>query len=473
MLLGICGARCGMKGVRFPLFLQDANVPLWPLSSSGVWQRDSDQQHIGSKPSCAVDSVWSVMFLNGVRMQRQLIVALLVVSLILLQSASAEVLTGEELAFHPSCDRLDADVGAHTDADRVSAARLSCQLSANDVSTAEAEAALGVRDLALSRDRETMTVYARAHGDGAMLCCSLQTQMHRIGASGLWVARFRLSDTDHAMLTFVPPDALMSGGDIPPEQMLRWRGPDAPLEVVPGALQGRVVATTLRSVALGETRRINIYLPKNYTRGHRYPAIFIADGQDTASYGALTETLVERRKMKPVIIVGALSGQAGIVEDRSSLHIEDLRHADYLQGYEGAGDRFSQHLRFFCHELTRLAERDYGVSLVRSDRAVAGASDGGVLALEVGLHCSDQFATAWPMSGGQVGDVADAASTTHARFLISSGLYEPGFYVQMNRAAEILRGAGRNAEIRNYAAGHMIDQWQVAFAEDAGRTFPP
>ncbi|MBI3438984.1 MAG: hypothetical protein HY054_10150 [Proteobacteria bacterium] len=74
----------------------------------------------------------------------------------------------------------------------------------------------------------------------------------------------------------------------------------------------------------------------------------------------------------------------------------------------------------------------------------------------------------WTIRGPQ-----QTLSSTQTRFLISAGLYEAGFYVAMSRAATALRAAGRNVEIHDYAAGHMFDQWQVAFAEDAVRTFPP
>ncbi|MBI3438983.1 MAG: hypothetical protein HY054_10145 [Proteobacteria bacterium] len=162
-----------------------------------------------------------------------------------------------------------------------------------------------------------------------------------------------------------------------------------------------MISTTLRSDALHETRRINIYLPPNYVNGRHYPAVFMADGENVDGYAALAEQLVRQHRMRPVVIVGAVSGQSGIVEDRAALHIDDLRHADYLPNHPGAGDRFERHLRFFCHELTAYARRTYGVSSRRRDRAVTGASDGGVFALEAGLRCGNQFATAWPMSGGQ------------------------------------------------------------------------
>jgi enterochelin esterase-like enzyme len=387
--------------------------------------------------------------------------------------ASAAPLTPTELASYPFCEQLHQDTRAIVQ-ERVAEARSSCRVHVDDVTPALAQAVLGDKPLVLARDGDRITIYARLHAEAATLCCSMQTQMTRVGDSDFWVARFQMSDLGHAMLTFIPPVAANGDVMITPDQVIHFRGPEAPPE--PDKIQpihGRTFEATFYSSALHETRKLRIYLPPGYVRGEHYPALFVADGEAVDGYAPIAEALVAQHKMRPTIMIGSLAGQHGIVEDRSSLHIDDLRHADYIPNYPGAGDRFEQHQQFFCRELTRYAERTYGVSSRRADRAVTGFSDGGVFALWAGIRCADQFATAWPMSGGVWESHRLPRLAAHVRFLVSAGIYEPAFHYNMRRAVEALRAAGQQVEMRDYAAGHMPDQWELAFADDAAKTFPP
>ncbi len=124
------------------------------------------------------------------------------------QRDSTVALTVRELVTFPFCDRLDATEALPPD--RVTAAALSCQLHTDDLTPEQAEAELGASSLVLMRDGDRLTAFARVHGDGAMLCCSLQTGMRRLGESDYWVARFRMADLDHAMLTLCCIDPLRS-----------------------------------------------------------------------------------------------------------------------------------------------------------------------------------------------------------------------------------------------------------------------
>src|SRR5262249_20980741 len=156
------------------------------------------------------------------------------------------------------------------------------------------------------------------------------------------------------------------------------RGPHAPVTPVrKEKLAGTWVARKLWSDALQETRKLSIYLPPGYHEGGNYPTMYAGDGgYGWANY---VEPLIESGAIPPIVMVGAGDGQGGIVEDGSSLGVE-LRMADYLPGFENAGDRFDRHMRFFTEELVPYAEKEFALARERTKRAVQGQSNSAVFA---------------------------------------------------------------------------------------------
>jgi len=86
---------------------------------------------------------------------------------------------------------------------------------------------------------------------------------------------------------------------------------------------------TLDSIALGETRRINVYLPPGYAEAPagKFPVLYMPDGglaEDFLHVAGLVEVLVGDNSMRPFILVGIentqrrrdLTGQTDNPEDR-------------------------------------------------------------------------------------------------------------------------------------------------------------
>ena len=259
-------------------------------------------------------------------------------------ATSAHALTINELAGQPACAALEAAApGASAEeAERIEIARFACRAPI-DVSVAQAEALLGRSFTTMRRDGEALLVLLRADGASASLTGSLKGAMERIGESNLWAARYRLAELDRAMIIAVPT---VDGALLDDDHWLRWRGPNAiPAHVFEPALDGQVIERTLYSQSLGETRRLQIYLPSGHDVARSYPALFIADGASAGVYARQIEPMIEAGLLPPMVIVGSLSAQRGIVEDRSGLNV-DIRAADYLPNYVNGGDRFERHMLF-------------------------------------------------------------------------------------------------------------------------------
>src|SRR5262249_17343407 len=145
----------------------------------------------------------------------------------------------------------------------------------------------------------------------------------------------------------------------------------------------------------GETRRLAIYLPPGHRTDGDYPALFMADGSDGAvQYDArIIEPLIRSGALPPLIIVGASSGQDGIVEDRSALG-PNIRTLDYVPNFGGDTVRFPAHMRFFSEELVAFAVREYGVTTDARRRVVQGKSNGGVFAFWAAYQHPEAFGNA-------------------------------------------------------------------------------
>jgi enterochelin esterase-like enzyme len=299
--------------------------------------------------------------------------------------------------------------------------------------------------------------------------------MTRLGATDLFVTRYRMSSLDDAALTFIPPAWFISQRIFHEEDIMRWSGPNArPRPTVVEELRGERFERTLWSERLGETRRIYFYLPPGYDRTSTYPVVFMADGASVMVDAPLFERLISDGAMAPTVFVGAGSGPEAIVEDRSSLGIEDLRSADYLPGYAGGGDRFERHLRFFSEELVAYASREFSISSDPRQRAVAGFSNGGSLSLYAALRRPDVFGVSIPLSPSwQRLTDADFLRPERARFLMAAGLYEIRRHRRASQYAETLRARGYDVIMETPAMGHDRDQEAAMLAHYLPMAFPP
>ncbi|MCC5982173.1 MAG: esterase family protein [Oceanicaulis sp.] len=352
-------------------------------------------------------------------------------------------------AFDPAGD---ADLALRREI-ALGACRLPLELGAGDI-----QAMLGDEDFAFEIEGEELVIARR--GSGAYrLHGALNASLPELeGGDGIHAGRFRLAELQAALLTFyvIPEGATQISVDMMPE----WEGPDAPPKAVvenDGEIAGELIATELWSEALGETRRLHVYLPPGHDPAASYPAVFFADGGVVNYFARLIEPHIADGSLPPMVLVGAESGQQGIVEDRSDIG-RDLRNADYLPGGAHGVIRFDEHLTFFADELVEHAIAHWGVSPEPALRGVYGRSSGGAFSLQAGFRRPDRFGHAFSMSTGR-GPVreADAAPENATRFHFAAGLYEPTFLYNAHISANALQAAGYEVRLEELAAGHTAE----------------
>jgi len=360
-----------------------------------------------------------------------------------------------------------------------------CRLPVDDLTPDAARAMLGDRALAAEVNDGVITVVLLSTEAEPRVCCSIQGAPERLGESDYWAMRRRLPDADRAMLTLIVPGSptmMMTPGSAAPQPLV-IRGPLAPpapaLASFP--LQGQLFERQLASAALGETRRLLIYLPPGWSRDERWPVVYLADGA-AGQFAPIVERMIVDGEIRPVVLVSALPAPFGIEGPAPSLPI-DPRSAEYINHYPGGlgADRFERHMEFFAGELTRYAQAEFGVSAEREDVSVAGFSSGGVLALWAGLLHPETFGEAIVMSPGMpLIEPGDLGQTPRARFRLSGGLYEPQFLGATRGVEDKLKAEGFEVTSRYLAAGHaqafrivIIDEHQTVDFAVAQEGFDP
>lgn len=375
---------------------------------------------------------------------------------------------------YPLCEAVEAHVPApdNLEARQRSIALEACQLPTDMISVSDVDAGLDGRPLALVPDLEqgALTILAR-HDDDASLGVlgTFRMPLTEIEA-GRYAARLRLADMDTALMTvFLNADSPTIVTD-----PVVWRGPSAP-ELAPRltALKGRVEHHEVLSEAHGETRRIHVYLPPRHDlAAGPYPVVFMADGAETAHFAHQVEAAIEAGDLAPLIIVGVLSGPAGVVEDMSDFPT-DLRAADYLTGWYEGEPRAQEHQRFFADELTRWASEHFGASTQREERAVLGFSNGASFARDAGYRRGDKFGWVMAYSPGR-GPIRSVEAIDHprARFRFAAGRYEPGFLLSSELTHNALSEAGYDSRLTLFTTGHTRDVRDVVLADWLGEAFP-
>ena len=347
-----------------------------------------------------------------------------------------------------------------------------CAMGIGDLDASIARQRLGGETFRFDVAGDVLTLLAHSAEPHVDICCSLQLPMTRLGDSDFWAARRRLGGIDRAMLSlFVTKAARTSVEDI-----LVFRGANAPadpIQVVDGQLAGKLFDRELKSESLGETRKLNIYLPPGWSKEKRWPAIFLADNAASA-YAPMVEAMILAGEIRPIVLISAESGARAVIGVAPTEYGADLRSAEYIRHREGAGDRFDQHMEFFTGELTRYAEQEFAISTRREDRVVAGFSSGGVFALWAGLLHPEVYAFAIPMSPGIAPISADdLAPGVRTSFRFAGGLYEPHFLETAKAAEAVLLQGGYDASGLWLSAGHDPEQWRIVMYAALLEIFPP
>ncbi|WP_310586185.1 alpha/beta hydrolase [Telluribacter humicola] len=154
----------------------------------------------------------------------------------------------------------------------------------------------------------------------------------------------------------------------------------------------RQVQDSLVSVHLKRTVKLTLLIP-DVTAGstERYPLLLVHDGQDFPALHlreSVAELLTEQN-LPPLVVVGVHANQDRLNE-YGTAHQPD---------YANRGNKARNHTLFVLDELLHYLEAKYPVKNTAVDRAVAGFSLGGLMALDLAWNHADAFSKVGVFSG--------------------------------------------------------------------------
>lgn len=323
------------------------------------------------------------------------------------------------------------------------------------------ERALGDQPDRIWQEGDVLTIARRSAEGMVSLTGGIQRPLERVANSDVWVLRLRRSDWSPAFFSY----AFFEGSKAP-ISFREWRGANAPAAPAKATALGKVETIELPGRALGEPRKVTVYLPPGAKPG--IAALVLADGQSAAGFAPIVQALIDAKKVRPLAIIGIHSGgfrgQPGAAYDPKL----DYRAREYLAG--GDGSRFRRHLDWVVDEVLPEMARRFGISRRRADVGVAGFSNGGVFATAAAFRRPDVFGVAIPMSVG-----APPPAPTRpldVRFFFCAGELEAGFLRGTTTAYEAAKSRGAEARLRTYVSGHDPAMWQLGLAEALPEAFP-
>jgi enterochelin esterase-like enzyme len=171
-----------------------------------------------------------------------------------------------------------------------------------------------------------------------------------------------------------------------------YRGFAPPRDAATGQHRGALRTIFVRSAAIGGRRqKVLVYLPPGYGRHprRRYPVLYLLHGVpgqpqqffDADRLGVLLDRLAGR--IRPLILV-APDGSTGVWTDKEWV--------DGVRPHEGWET-------YFARDVVHAVDTRYRTIARGAGRAVAGLSEGGYAALNIGLHHPREFRVIESWSG--------------------------------------------------------------------------
>jgi len=200
-----------------------------------------------------------------------------------------------------------------------------------------------------------------------------------------------------------------------------YRGFSPPQDPAYVKTRGTTETILVASPALGGRRQqVVVYLPPGYqTSGRRYPVMYLLHGSpgkpwafiDTVGMGVVVDSLVARGRTKGVILV-APYGSTGPFTDK-----------EWANGVR----RNEAWENFLAHDVVRAIDRRYRTVASAAGRTIAGLSEGGYGALNIGFHHPAEFSVIESWSGYAIADTIPSIFGRSAARLVynSPALYLP------------------------------------------------
>jgi enterochelin esterase family protein len=222
---------------------------------------------------------------------------------------------------------------------------------------------------------------------------------------------------------------------------------------------GTIRDTTFHSNNLGNNRSVKIYLPYGYPSGREsYPLILFHDGLEYVGLCKAKNTLdylIANHLMVPVIAIF-------------------VPPVDRTEEY--AGSKKDLFTSFIATELMPEIDSKYKTSKDPSQRAMDGASNGGNIALYIGIKHPELFGKIAAQSSNVISDITSTISSgpkLNLSFYLDIGTYDISELIPMvHNFKDLLQEKGYSYTFHEWHEGHSWGNWKEHLRYPLMQFFP-
>lgn len=247
-------------------------------------------------------------------------------------------------------------------------------------------------------------------------------------------------------------------------------------------LKSRFFTDSIYSKNLGEYRKHNIYLPKEFDTDKEYPIFYATDGNEITKdnfYKKTLDSLINNELIKPIIFIESHSNSK-IVDSTSQTRRDgtkvylQYRNFEYINDMAKSSNdsilinRFENHILYFNNELISSVEKTYNQNPNKENRYFYGFSNGAGFGLSLLNHYPNAIGTYLCFStfGDAVQSYSWKENVDYPKLYLVYGSNEPSF---LKKEAEFLKRKYKElnlfAQIDEYGGGHDYKKWNEKFIE--------
>ncbi|MBI5472936.1 MAG: T9SS type A sorting domain-containing protein [Ignavibacteriae bacterium] len=232
------------------------------------------------------------------------------------------------------------------------------------------------------------------------------------------------------------------------------------IQYYPGIPHGTLRDTIVYSGALGNSRTIRIYTPPNYESStDSFPVILFHDGLEyvtLAQANNVIDYLISQNRIRPVIAVFVPPVN---------------RTAEY------AGNQMTQFSSFLVNEVMPSLDARYRTRRNPASRATLGASNGGNIALWLGLNHSAAFGNVAAQSSNIISSISSGFQSSprlDLKLYLDLGTYDiPQLVPLVRNFVPVLQSKGYSHLFYEYHEGHSWGNWRAHIDNALEMFFPP
>ena len=210
---------------------------------------------------------------------------------------------------------------------------------------------------------------------------------------------------------------------------------------------GAIKDTTFQSSHLGNSRQVRVYLPPGYPEGSvSYPVVLFHDGLEYLSLcngNNILDYLIANHLILPLI---------GVF----------VPPVDRTEEY--AGSKIDNFTDFIIEELMPVIDSKYRTNADPSKRAMVGASNGGNIALYIGMKHPEIFGKIAAQSSNILATISSTFATgpkLNLALYIDIGSYDiPVLIPMVNGFKDILQAKDYTFQYREWHEGHSWGNWK-------------